>query len=132
MAKPLQAEGLAVGRDQARRLRRQAQVTVQRRKQRHPVTTASRHGYTVAPTLLVRQFTVEKPTQVWVGALTSVGTAEGWWYLGVRLDLYARKIVGGAMSQRVAAALVQKALPMALGRRQPAAGVIHHADRGSH
>jgi hypothetical protein len=56
MAKPLQADGFAVGRYKARRLMRQAKVMVQRRKQRHPMTTDSRHGYTVAPNLLARQF----------------------------------------------------------------------------
>lgn len=58
-------------------------------------------------------------------------TAEGGVYLGVLLDWYSRKVVGWAMSQRVDAALGQEALHMALGRRQPAAGVIHHSDRGS-
>ncbi len=67
MAKQLQADGIAVGRYKARRLMRQAKVTVQRRKQRHPVTTDSRHGYPVAPNLVARQFAVEKPNQVWVG-----------------------------------------------------------------
>lgn len=131
MAKPLQADGVAVGRDKVRRLMRQAKVTVQRRKQRHPVTTDSRQGYTVAPNLVARQFAVEQPNQVWVGDITYVWTAEGWLYLGVRLDLYSRKVVGWALSQHVDAALVQEALQMALGRRQPAAGMIHHSDRGS-
>jgi putative transposase len=131
MAKQLQADGFAVGRYKARRLMRQAKVMVQRRKQRHPMTTDSRHGYTVAPNLLARQFGVEKPNQVWVGDITYVWTAEGWLYLGVLLDLYSRKVVGWAISQRVDAALVQEAWQMALGRRQPAAGLIHHSDRGS-
>ena len=113
MAKPLQDDGLAVGRYNARRLMRQAKLTVQRRKPRHPVTTDSRHGYTVAPNLLARQFAVAKPNQVWVGDITSVWTAEGWLNLGVLLDLYSRKVVGWAMSQRVDAALVQEALQMA-------------------
>jgi putative transposase len=104
MAKPLQDDGFAVGRYQARRLMRQAKVTVQRPKQRHPVTTDSRHGYKVAPNLLARQFAVAKPDQVWVGDITYVWTAEGWLYLGVLLDLYSRKVVGWAMSQRVDAA----------------------------
>jgi putative transposase len=104
MAKPLQDDGFAVGRDKARRLMRQAKLTVQRRKQRHPVTTDSRHGYTVAPNLLARQFAVAKPNQVWVGDITYVWTAEGWLYLGVLLDWYSRTVVGWAMSQRVDAA----------------------------
>jgi putative transposase len=101
MATPLQDDGFAVGRDKARRLMRQAKLTVQRRKQRHPVTTDSRQGDTVAPHLLARQFAVAKPQQVWVGDSTYVWTAEGWLSLGVLVDGYARKVVGWAMSQRV-------------------------------
>lgn len=112
-AQEVSNDGFAVGRYKARRLMRQAKLTVQRRKQRHPVTTDSRHGYTVAPNLLARQFAVAKPNQVWVGDITYVWTAEGWLDLGVLLDLYSRKVVGWAMSQRVDAALVQEALQMA-------------------
>ena len=79
MAKQLQDEGFAVGRAKARRLIRQAGVVVQRPKQRGPVTTESRHGYAVAPNLLARQFGVARPDHVWVGDISDVWTAEGWW-----------------------------------------------------
>jgi transposase InsO family protein len=131
MAQPRQDDGCAVGRDNARRLMRHAKLTGQRRKPRQPVTTESRHGYTVAPNLWARQFAVAKPNPVWGGAITLVWTAEGWWYLGVRLAWSSRTVVGWALSQRVEAAFVQEALPMAWGRRQPTAGLIHHSDRGS-
>jgi putative transposase len=130
MAKQLQAEGYAVGRYKARRLMQQAGVSVRRRK-RCPVTTDSRHGYAVAPNLLARQFDVAQPDTVWVGDITYVWTAEGWEYLAVLLDLHSRKVVGWAMQSRIDAALVQEALRMALGRRRPSAGLIHHSDRGS-
>jgi transposase InsO family protein len=68
---------------------------------------------------------------VWVGDITYVWTAEGWEYLAVLLDLHSRKVVGWAMQSRMDAALVQAALRMALGRRRPSAGLIHHSDRGS-
>jgi putative transposase len=131
MAKQLQDDGFAVGRYKARRLMRQAKVTVERPKQRGPVTTDSRHSYAVAPNVLARQFDVEQPDQVWVGDITYIWTTEGWLYLAVLLDLYSRKVVGWALSHRVDTALVQDALRMALGRRQPAVGLIHHSDRGS-
>jgi putative transposase len=131
MAKQLQADGFAVGRYKARRLMRQAGVAVRRPQQRHPGTTDSRHRHAVAPNLLARQFDVAQPDQVWAGDITYLWTAEGWLYLAVLLDLYSRKVVGWAMSQHVDAALVQEALRMALGRRQPAAGLLHHSDRGS-
>jgi putative transposase len=131
MAKQLQDEGFAVGRCKARRLMQQAGVTVRRARPRHPITTNSRHGYGVAPNLLARQFDVERPDQVWVGDITYVWTAEGWLYVSVLLDLYSRKVVGWAMSSRLDAIMVQEALHMALGRRKPSAGLMHHSDRGS-
>jgi putative transposase len=131
MAKQLQAEGFTVGRAKARRLMKAAGVTVRRPKYRRPMTTDSRHRYGVAPHLLARQFDVDQPDQVWAGDLTYVWTAEGWLYVAVLLDLWSRKVVGWAMSSHIDAALVQEALRMALGRRQPAAGLLHHSDRGS-
>jgi putative transposase len=131
MAKQLQDEGFAVGRAKARRLMYQAGVVVQRPKQRGPVTTESRHGYAVAPNLLARQFDVARPDQVWVGDISYVWTAEGWLYVSTLLDLYSRKVVGWAMRNRIDTLLVEDTLRMALGRRQPAAGLLHHSDRGS-
>lgn len=130
MAKQLQAEGVPVGRYQARRLMQAAGVAVRHRK-RCPVTTDSRHGYAVAPNLLARQFDVEQCDTVWAGDITYLWTAEGWLYLAAVLDLHSRKVVGWAMSSRIDAALVQEALRMALGRRGPAPGLMHHSDRGS-
>ena len=97
-------------------------MVVRRPTRRRPVTTDSRHGYGVAPNLLARQFDVEQPDQVWAGDITYVWTAEGWLYVAVLLDLYSRKVVGWAMSRHIDAALVQEALQMAVGRRQPAQG----------
>jgi transposase InsO family protein len=131
MAKQLQAEGCAVGRCKARRLMQEAGVAVCRPTHRRPLTTNSRHGYGIAPNLLARQFDVEKPDQAWVGDITYLWTAEGWLYLAVLLDLYSRKVVGWAMSAHIDAALVQTAVQMAVGRRQPAPGLLHHTDRGS-
>jgi putative transposase len=130
MAKQLQADGFPVGRYKARRLMQEAGVAVRHRK-RCPITTDSRHGYAVAPNLLARQFDVEQSDTVWAGDITYLWTAEGWLYLAVVLDLHSRKVVGWAMSRRIDAALVQEALRMALGRRGPAPGLMHHSDRGS-
>jgi putative transposase len=131
MAKQLQNEGYAVGRYKARQLMHQAGVVVRRPRRRHPVTTHSRHGYAVAPNLLARQFDVAQPDKVWAGDITYLWTAEGWLYLAALLDVHSRKVVGWAMSNRIDAALVQEALHMAIGRRRPAAGLLHHSDRGS-
>lgn len=131
MAKQLQDEGLHVGRTKARRLMSQAGVAVQRPRRRGPMTTDSRHGYKVAPNLLARQFDVTAPDDVWAGAITSRWTAEGWLYLSVLVDLYSRNVVGWAMNHHRDTTLVQDAWQMALGRRSPAAGFMHHSDRGS-
>ena len=71
------------------------------------------------------------PNQRWVADITFIETQEGWLYLAAILDLYSRKIVGWAMSERIAAALVGlQALSMALRHRQPPTGLLFHSDRG--
>lgn len=131
MARALQEEGFTGGRAKARRLMVEAGVSVQRAKRRGPVTTDSRHGYNIAPNLLARQFDVDQPDRAWVGDMTYVWTAEGWLYVSTLLDLYSRKVVGWAMRSRIDTELAKDALQMALGRRNPSAGLIHPTDRGS-
>lgn len=131
MAKALQGEGFQVGRAKARQLMAEAGVRVKRAKRRGPVTTDSRHGYNIAPNLLVRQFDVDRPDHAWVGDMSYIWTGEGWLYLATLLDLYSRKIVGWAMSRRIDTELAKDALTMAIRRRNPLAGLIHHTDRGS-
>ena len=130
MAKGLRALGYPVGRDQARRLMREADVWVRYRR-RYRVTTDSGHRQPVFAHLLKREFTVAAPNQVWAADVTYVWTQEGWLYLAVVIDLYARKVVGWAMDHRLTSRLVCDALRMALWQRRPAAGqLIHHSDRG--
>jgi putative transposase len=131
LAKQLQDEGFTVGRAPARRVMQEAGVSVRRPRAQGPVTTDSRHDYGVAANVLARQVDVAKPEQAWAGDITYIGTAEGWLYLSVLLDVYARKVVGWAMSRHIDTDLVQQAGEMALGRRRPSAGLVHHADRGS-
>ena len=131
MAKPRQLEGAAVGRAKACRLMKAAGVTVRRPPHPRLLTTDSRHGYGVAPNLLARPFDIEKPDYVWAGDITYVWTAEGWVYVAGLLGLYWRKVVWWAMSRHIDAALVQEASQMAVGRRQPTIGLLHHADRDS-
>ncbi len=126
----LQASGYTVGRYRTRTLMRKAQVAVTRRR-RWTTTTQSRHAHPVAPNHLARQFTVATPNQVWAGDITYLWTQEGWLYLAVVLDLFSRKVVGWALEATLASVLVEEALKMAVGRRQPAPGLLHHSDRGS-
>lgn len=130
MGKQLQDEGYDVGRFQVRRLMQQAGVSVAGRRRRAPHTTDSRQGYSVAPNLLERNFDVAAPHVAWCGDIPYVWTEEGWLYPSVLLDVYSRKVVGRAMREHVDTPLVTHALAMALGRRQPRAGLIHQSDRG--
>lgn len=94
-------------------------------------TTHSKHNLPVAPNLLEQNFIAALPNQKWVGDITYLWTDEGWLYLATMIDLYSRKTVGWAMSERMTADLVCNALEMALWRRKMPTGVIVHSDRGS-
>ncbi len=91
-------------------------------------TTQSKHNLPVADNLLKQDFTASQPNQKWVGDITYLWTNEGWYYLAVVLDLYSRKVIGWAMSERMTAGLVCDALMMALFRRPPPKR-RHHAYR---
>lgn len=94
------------------------------------VTTDSRHLLPVAGNVLSRQFVVERPNRVWVSDITYVRTKEGWLYLAAVLELHSRMIVGWSMSPHLDKELAAGALRMAVLRRRPGAGLIHHSDRG--
>lgn len=130
MQKALNALGYPVSRNKARKLMKEAHVRVRQRK-KYKVTTHSNHNQPVFDNLLDRQFNVAQIDQVYAADITYVWTAEGWLYLGVVIDLCSRKVVGWSMSSRMNAQLVCDALNMAIWRRRPPAGLIHHSDRGS-
>ena len=98
---------------------------------RFRVTTDSAHSHPVAENVLNRDFSIGEVNQVWVSDITYIGTREGWLYLAVVLDLGNREAVGWSMSNRVTSGLTREALGMAIGRRDPSAGLLHHSDRGS-
>jgi putative transposase len=127
--KALRAQGVPCGRHRVARLRRAARIEA-KRKRRFRLTTQSRHSFPVAPNVLNRGFAVERPDRVWVGDITFIPTQVGWLYLAVLLDLYARRVVGWAMSPYIDSNLVSEALRMALARRRPHPGLIHHTDQG--
>jgi putative transposase len=102
-----------------------------RRKRRYKATTDSNHAMPVAENVLDRKFEVDAPNIAWVTDITYVWTSEGWLYLAAILDLFSRRVVGFAMSERIDRALVLQALTAAVGRRAPNAGLVHHSDRGS-
>jgi len=130
MTKALAGEGHHVGHNRVARLMREHDLGRRPRK-RYRSTTKSDHTRPVAENVLNRQFNVAGANQVWSSDITYIATAEGWLYLCVVIDLYSRKVIGWAMGRTMQAALVVKALMMAIMRRGGPAGVIFHSDRGS-
>lgn len=135
MARPrihavLQTQGKKCGRKRIARLMRQAGLNAKARRHRTS-TTDSRHGSPVADNVLGQDFRADAPNTTWVADITGVWTAEGWLYLAAILDVYSRFIVGWAMSSSRDTTLVKDALTMAMRRRHPDVGLLHHSDRGS-
>jgi putative transposase len=94
-------------------------------------TTNSKHNQPVYENVLNRQFKVLAPNQVWVSDITYIATKQGWVYLASVMDLFSRKIVGWAVSDRLTKELALEAFDKACERRNPPGGLIHHSDRGS-
>jgi putative transposase len=126
----LQAQGVACSETRVARLMRLSGLQA-RQTRCYRVTTKRDRSHPVAPNLLKRDFAADRPNQKWLCDITYIPTQEGWLYLASVLDLYARRIVGWAMSDRMTSDLTKEALQMALHRRQPGTDLIHHSDRGS-
>jgi transposase InsO family protein len=129
ITRELREKGMRVGHNRVARLMRQHRIVPQT-KRRYTVTTNSRHGFTLAPNLLNRNFHVAAPNRVWVTDITYVKADHGWLYVCVFIDLFSRSIVGWSVSQALDHTLVTDALLCALDRRRPQVGLIIHSDRG--
>ena len=122
--------GIRVARKRVERLMREAGISgLQRRKRGR--TTISVPGVRVADDLVERQFSPEQPNLLWIADVTYLRTWEGWLYLAAVQDAYSRRIVGWSMADHMRSELVVDALEMAVARRRPAPGLIHHSDQGS-
>jgi len=126
----LRAEGRRCGRKRVARLMREQGLNARIRKHRTR-TTDSHHEQPVAPNVLNREFSATAPNTKWVADITAIWTAEGWLYLAVVLDIFSRMVVGWAMDAHRDEVLVDQAARMALARRHPEPGLLHHSDRGS-
>ena len=102
-----------------------------RQKRRFKTTTDSRHSLPVAENLLNQNFEASAPNQIWLSDITYITTGEGWLYLAGHKDLFTGEVVGYAMSERMTKNLVIQSLTRAVSAKRPAAGLIHHSDRGS-
>jgi putative transposase len=127
----LKKQGVVCGHKRVARLMRENAIRAKHRRKYKPMTTDSDHNLPVAPNILDRKFTRQRPNEVWVADMTSIATDEGWLYLAAIMDLYSRRIVGWAMGDRIDRHLPLRALHMAVQRRQPPRGLLHHSDRGS-
>jgi putative transposase len=121
-------QGIGCGKHRVARLRRQDGIQAQRRR-RFRITAENHHTSPPAPNLVQRQFLVPGPNQIWVGDMTFIRTRTGFLYLAVLLDLYARNVVGWSMHDRPNLEVTLRALDMALERRRPAPGLVHHTDQ---
>jgi transposase InsO family protein len=126
----LVVDGLDVGLNRIKRLRRQHDIRCKQKK-KFKATTDSKHKMPVAPNLLSQKFEVSKPNHVWVADITYIPTDEGWLYLAAIKDLCTKEIVGYALNERMTHDLVGRALFRAVVAKKPLKGLIHHSDRGS-
>jgi putative transposase len=123
-------DDMRVGRKRVERLMRLAGLSGQL-KRRRGKTTISVQGVRTAPDLVERDFNPTEPNRLWAADITYIRTWEGWLYLASVMDLYSRRIVGWALADHLRAELVVDALEMAVARRRPDGGLVHHSDQGS-
>jgi transposase InsO family protein len=126
----LRKKGRRHGRHRIARLMKQKGLCGRQKGRYRLQTTDSHHDQPIAPNRLAQAPKATAPNQLWVADITYLETKEGWLFLAAILDLYSRKIVGWAMSERMDTALVLKALAMALLHRCPPANLLLHTDRG--
>jgi len=122
----LMATGQQLGRKRVARLMKAAGIVGVSRR-RSIVTTRRDENARPAPDLVDRNFTAERPNQLWVADITFIPTAAGFLYLAVVLDAWSRRIVGWVMETHLRTELVLAALEMAITQRKPR-DVIHHSD----
>jgi transposase InsO family protein len=126
----LKAQGVSCSENRVARLMKLRRLRA-KQVRRYKSTTKRNKKHRAAPNLLKRDFAADRPNHKWLSDITYIPTQEGWLYLATILDLYARRIVGWAMAERMTSDLTLAALRMAIRQRRPPAGLIHHSDQGS-
>jgi putative transposase len=127
----LRREGIRVGAKRVARLMALAGLQGAHRRRRRKGCTTGVEGVEPFADLVGRDFRPEAPDRVWAADIKQIRTGEGWLYLAAVQDLFSRRIVGWAMDSHMRSELVVAALEMAVRRRRPAKGTIHHSDHGS-
>ncbi len=125
----LKAIGIRCGRKRVARLMRQAKLRGCLRGRRVKTTYRAALRQAAAPDLVNRNFAARKPDKLWVADITYVRSREGFVYLAFILDVCSRKVVGWSMATHLRTELLVDALLMAIARRKPAPGLVHHSDR---
>jgi transposase InsO family protein len=126
----LKRQGIPCSENRVARLMRLRGLRARQTKT-YKTTTRRNKADPVAPNVLKRDFEAERPNKKWLSDITYIRTEEGWLYLAATLDLYSRRIVGWAMSDRMTADLTLDALRMAVQQRDVDLHLIHHSDQGS-
>jgi len=126
----LAAAGESVCENTVAKVMREQEIRAKTKRKFVPRTTDGNHGQPVADNLLDRQFAAELPNLKWAVDITYIPTGEGWLYLAGVIDLCSRRIVGWSMADHMRTDLVSDALSMAVVRRGPDEGLLHHSDRG--
>lgn len=124
----LKRNGVSIGETRLRRILNESGLRIKRKK-RFIKTTQSNHDCLVYPNLIPGMI-LDGINQVWAGDITYIRIGNGFVFLAVLLDLYSRKIIGWSISKKIDGKLTLDALKMAISRRKPPIGVIHHSDRG--
>lgn len=128
--KALRARGERVSENTVARIMRTLGLRAKVKRKFVPRTTDSAHDRPIAPNVLDRRFDSKEPNRKWAGDITYIPTDEGWLYLAGVIDLHSRRIVGWSMADHMRTDLVADALSMAIARRRPGPGLLHHSDRG--
>jgi len=125
----LASYGITTGICRIRRLRKKLGIRC-KQVRKFKATTDSKHTFPIADNLLDQKFTVPAPNRIWTSDITYISTDEGWLYCAAHRDLFNGEIVGYALGSRLARDLVITSLLMAVARKRPGPGLIHHSDRG--
>jgi putative transposase len=124
-------QGIRVGEKRVARLMALAGLQGAHQRRRRRGCTVHVEGVAPFRDLVGRDFRPDAPDRVWAADIKQIRTGEGWLYLAAVQDLFSRRIVGWAMAAHMRFELVVAALEMAVGRRRPAQGTVHHSDHGA-
>ena len=125
------AEGVFCGLHRIERLMQAQALRARPRRRGLPKDDGLRFASVIAPNVLDREFSAERPNRKWIADFTYVWTAEGWLYVAAVIDLFSRRVVGWSMKAEMNAQLVADALIMAIWRRGKPDALLHHSDQGS-